>query len=98
MRFVLAQTDKTLAIAEQFDLIDRLLDPRMREGLRWRQLYLRAQIDRELVLNGFHSTFAVETLYQQLVALYHAEQADYVVSPPTAEAIAADRGVAWRNT
>lgn len=94
VRFVLARPDKAVSIAEQFERIDRLLEPRRRGGLRWRQLYLRAQIDRELVLNGFHSTFAVEALYQQLVELYHAEEADYIVSPPTAEAIAANRGAA----
>ena len=64
------------------DLLHPDTDPRLRAGFRYRLLYLRTQIDRELIRNGGRSNHALQLLFRQLTALYHAENADETVRPP----------------
>ncbi len=58
----------------------------MRKAWRWRVLYLRALIDAELAANEFRITGRCEDAFEELVGIYHAEQAAFSVSPPTREA------------
>ncbi|MBI2193645.1 MAG: hypothetical protein HYU36_16845 [Planctomycetes bacterium] len=54
-----------------------------RQSWRWRILYLRSLIDRELVSNDFIPNDPCEEAFQELNRLYHAEKGIYSVSPPT---------------
>jgi len=56
-----------------------------RESWRWRVIYLRALIDRELVDNGYYETEALREAYMELIRIYHADNADFAVRPPIAE-------------
>jgi len=60
-------------------------------GWRWRILFLRALIDKELKQNNGLPTDACEAAFQELTRIYHARKAEYYVSPPTREAIKAGR-------
>jgi hypothetical protein len=68
------QADKTLTLAE-------------RDRWRWRIFYLRALIDSELVKNDYQVSPRCERAMQELTKTYHAHNAVFDVSPPTAEAI-----------
>ena len=70
---------------------ERRLTPYARGSWRWRLLYLRALIDHELLHHGFAVSQACAGALQELTALYHAQRAAYVHSPPTRQAIAAMR-------
>jgi hypothetical protein len=63
-----------------------------RSSWRWRIFYLRGLIDHELLHHDFQVSPACEAAFQELVEIYHAQQAGYAVSPPTLESIAAARG------
>jgi len=60
-------------------------------GWRWQIIYLRAQIDAELHNNNGEPTPFCEELFAKLTKLYHAENGEAKVSPPTREAMLADR-------
>jgi hypothetical protein len=62
--------------------VDRLLTPQASTGWRWRQLYLRALLDAELKQNGGKPNEVCEQAFQELIALYHAENANPAVRPP----------------
>jgi hypothetical protein len=62
--------------------VDGSLTPQARTGWRWRQLYLRALLDAELKQNGGKPNEACEKAFQELIALYHAENANPAVGPP----------------
>ena len=88
VRFILAHPENAKEIAGRMDLLYADTPPRFRSAFRFRQLYLRTQIDRELARNNFLPNHELQLLYRQLTAMYHAENADWVVSPPTEEALA----------
>ncbi|MHB1357775.1 MAG: beta-N-acetylhexosaminidase family protein [Anaerolineae bacterium] len=67
------------------------LSPERQTSWRWRIIYLRALLDSELVSSGGLNTPACEVALQELTCIYHAEQAQWWVAPPTAEALAARR-------
>ena len=76
--------------AEAFRLMqeaDARLPDRVRTAWRWRILYLRALLDRERFANHGQRTDACEQAFQELTAIYHAQHAQPMVAPPTAEAI-----------
>ncbi len=58
---------------------------------RWRILSLRAFIDYDLAHNDFYISDRCEQAFQELIRIYYAQNADYVVSPPTRESIQASR-------
>ncbi len=97
VRFVIEQPDD---VERAFSLIQQandLLPAHVQASWRWRILYLRGLIDRELVqsvaeLPGLVSPLC-EAAFTELVEIYHAQKADYAVSPPTAASIYASRGV-----
>jgi hypothetical protein len=70
---------------------DGSLPPARRASWRWRVLYLRALIDRELAANNGFTTPRSEAAFEELTQLYHAENTSLWVSPPTRDALAAKR-------
>ena len=58
---------------------------------RWRIIYLRVQIDAELHNNDGMPTPLCEAAFDELTKLYHAENSEIKVAPPTREALATDR-------
>jgi hypothetical protein len=93
VRFVIEQPE---GVEQAFNLLqqaDEQLPERARRSWRWRILYLRGLIDHELVQNNGLVSPRCEVAFTELVGIYHAQKADYAVSPPTAAAIYASRGV-----
>jgi len=80
--------DAALAICTR---VDERLPAWGREGWRWRIIFLRAVIDAELHNNEGNPTPACEEAFAELTRIYHAENGEAKVSPPTREAMAADR-------
>jgi len=68
------------------------LPPKVQASWRWRILYLRSQLDLELASHGGFCTPRCESMFQELTKIYHAETADTIVAPPTAERRRANRG------
>jgi len=64
--------------------VDARLPLHIRSGWRWRIMLLRALIDDELFRNRGVPTPTLEPWFKELVRIYHAQHADYVVHPPTA--------------
>ena len=56
------------------DRIDRSILPNMRRAWRWRQLYLRAQIDEAVYAARDIRPAVAMPAYNELTALYHAER------------------------
>ena len=62
--------------------IDKKLAPRVRKSWRWRQLYLRALLDAELKANGGSPNDRCNKAFAELIAIYHAQNANPAVRPP----------------
>lgn len=80
-RFVI---DNTNEIENAFSVmldVDQKLPSRVKNSWRWRILFLRSLIDRELLCNGFKTNDRVEKAYGELAEIYHAQYADYCVAP-----------------
>ena len=73
--------------------IDTKLDPITKRSWRWRILYLRAAVDYELMTNDYYVLSQCEEYLNELTEIYYAQNADFVVAPPTPKAVAADRGI-----
>lgn len=91
-RFVLSNTDDVDEIYGCVLVLDKKLPEMVKRQWRWRIIYLRGVIDYELLHNNFCSTDAAEAAFEELVGIYHAQNADYCISPPTKEAIEVNRG------
>ncbi|MBR3220728.1 MAG: DUF11 domain-containing protein [Kiritimatiellae bacterium] len=72
------ELERRLAVAHEAralaDRIDRSILPSMRQNWRWRQLYLRAQIDEAVYAARDIRPAAAMPAYSELAALYHAER------------------------
>lgn len=62
---------------------DARMAPAAREAWRWRILYLRALIDRELLANDGVPTARCDEAFGELVRIYHAQSAQHCCHPPT---------------
>jgi hypothetical protein len=62
--------------------VDGKLPRHLRDSWRWRILLLRGMIDHELAHNNFQSTDACEAAFEELIRIYHAEDAIWAVRPP----------------
>ncbi len=60
---------------------DDRLCPRARASWRWRILYLRGLIDAELLRNKGKPTGACNEAYEELIHIYHAQEAGGPVTP-----------------
>ena len=70
---------------EAFVLLQRAdakLSPQARSAWRWRILYLRALIDRELALNEGRISEPCQEAFDELTTIYHADRALDWVAPP----------------
>lgn len=90
-RVKLAHTQGAADAWQTLRNLNSLLPPERQQCWRWRVLYLRALIDAELAASGGLSTPACEAAYQELTAIFHAEQALWWVAPPTHESLATKR-------
>jgi hypothetical protein len=61
---------------------DKSMPDAVRKSWRWRIVYLRALIDRELASNDFYETPACREAYNELIGIYHAQNAEFAVRPP----------------
>jgi hypothetical protein len=91
-RFVLQHPEAAGLAWQKLQEMDTSLPRWARLSWRWRILYLRGLIDHELVQNQFAISETCEQAFHELIEIYHAQYADYVVSPPTHESIKASRG------
>ncbi len=66
---------------------DRQLPAAARAAWRWRILMLRAMLDEELLRSGGRPTATSEACFDELTAIYHAGEAEWMVSPPGKQAI-----------
>lgn len=67
--------------------LNGLLDKTTQKSWKWRILYLRALIDRDMYHNNWYISEQCVEYMNQLVEIYHGENANYWVSPPTPEAL-----------
>jgi hypothetical protein len=74
--------------------IDRQLPKKARASWRWRILYLRAQIDRELVnTGGWFEGPVLKTAFEELTRIYHSDSTGIMVHVPKIE----DANVRYSN-
>jgi hypothetical protein len=57
------------------------LSPKARTSWRWRILFLRSQIERELLANKGNPTEKCHPWFEELTEIYHAQHADATVRP-----------------
>jgi hypothetical protein len=91
-RFVIRDTAGIDEAYQRMQWADGRLSSYAHASWRWRILYLRALIDYELVQHDFSVSQRCEQAFEELTAIYHAENAAYWVAPPTREAIRVRRG------
>jgi hypothetical protein len=75
-----------------YDLLSRAhtrLPVSVREGWRWRVLWLRAALDVTLAASGGKPTVETDACMEELARLYHADRAEPSVRPPARTAGAA---------
>lgn len=83
-------------INEVYKLVEEIngkLPQDIRDSWRWRILYLKGIIDYELASNMFEVNDICDNAFRELIRIYHAETADYVVSPPVIEVIKKAKGI-----
>jgi len=81
-QFVIHQTGEVETAFDLLQQVDGRLRPQQSSSWRWRILFLRGLIDRELVRNSFHSSQTVEDAFEELIRIYSAEEANWAVRPP----------------
>ncbi len=91
-QFVIADTANCQPAFEILAAVDAQLAPAQRSSWRWRILYLRGLIDNELAQHDFRATQVCEDAFEELIRIYHAEEAIWAVRPPAR----ANRLVGWR--
>ena len=80
------------AYARLIEAADRRLPAYARRGWRWRVLYVRAALDKELHESGGRPTARSEELFAELVRIYAARGADYAVVPPSCRSLSRFHG------
>ena len=90
--FSILNPEKIDSIYQKALSLDRSIPERMRSCWKWRIVYLRAVIDHELIHNDGKNTPLDEECFAELTKIYHAEEADYCVAPPSEESMRLNRG------
>jgi hypothetical protein len=70
---------------EAFEIVRQVqakLSPYVRKSWRWRIIYLRTLLDRELKQNEGHPTERAKEAFRELIDIYHSAHADTPVKPP----------------
>jgi hypothetical protein len=81
-RFVISNPDRSGEAYAFISKADSRLPERVRASWRWRVVYLRALIDSELVKHESRVSQQCLAAFQELVAIYHAQEAHPVLRPP----------------
>ena len=81
VRFVIENPEKANEIKSICDSIDAEMADKLRKSWKWRILYIRAHVDAELVNHPLEYTEHFDECMQELVDIYHAQHAYYVVTP-----------------
>jgi len=87
-KFIIYNPALINSIYERMTECDAKLHPEAGSSWRWRILYLRAVIDKELAANDYNDTETIRAAYRELTEIYYAQGADYVVKPPVSESYA----------
>lgn len=74
---------KAREVYENMKRADLQLFPFVRNSWRWRILFLRSLIDYERSQNRGLPTERCEEAFRELTIIYHAENAEFCVAPPT---------------
>jgi hypothetical protein len=80
-RYEILCPEKILKIEELIDEVDASLDEKTKSSKRWRAIYLRAKIDAELCRNDFVRNESVLRYFEEIIKLYHLENAGFHVKP-----------------
>ncbi len=86
-RFVLHNVEQVDEIHSRVCALHQALGEKAKVSWRWKILYYRAMIDYELYHNDFFVSEQCERYFEELTALYHAEQANFYVAPPTVRSL-----------
>jgi hypothetical protein len=81
-QFVIADTQHIQRAWDLLCQVDVDLHPAARASWRWRILYLRGMIDHALAANQFRTNAEIEAAFEELIAIYHAQDAIWPVKPP----------------
>jgi len=82
-RIMIKNPGRCKSIYDALSKCDAEMSQKMRASWRWRIVYLRALIDKEASENDFYATPACREAYDELTAIYHAQNANLWVRPPT---------------
>jgi hypothetical protein len=88
--FKVLHADKTAGAAQCDEImksVEKRLTSSARSAWRWRILRLRASIDAEAERTGGRWTPALDAMLEELTDIYHAQNAEWAVCPPTRRAM-----------
>lgn len=91
-RYEIVNTEEIDAIYRDAVAIYETLPEPIRSSWRFKQIYARACVDAVLLKNGGIPSEESDAILEQLIPLYHAQKAQYCVSPATRESILSNRG------
>ena len=84
--------DLVETLADEFLTIHQNISDDVKENWRYQQIYSRVIGDATLLGNKGIPSEKSDEIYSKLVEIYHAENANYFVSPITRESIMKNRG------
>ncbi len=87
IRYGTADAAGTRRAASRFRTLDRKLSPAVRRSWRWRILFLRALLDDCLARSRGRPTPEAEAYFDELIAIFHAKNAELTVSPASLKAL-----------
>lgn len=90
--FEIVRPEKIESIYERTMRADDSLPESLKRNWKWRIVYLRAIIDHELLHGNGVASDVCEDCYRELIELYHVQNGEYSVTPPTRESMMANRG------
>ena len=82
VRFVIRRPEEIERAYRLLSEVDGKLSGERKKAWRWRILYLRGLIDRELAGSGFRINERCNAALHELTGIFHVEDGDYVIKPP----------------
>lgn len=89
---IIENTEEIDGIYRDAIAIYESLPEQIRASWRFMQIYIRACVDASLLKNGGFPSEESDALLNELIPIYHAQNAYYFVSPATRESILKNRG------
>ena len=80
-RYVIVQPEKVFEIEDAILAADTVLPEKIRCGKKWKLFYYRARIDAELARNDFYRNDKVMQYFEEMIKLYHLENANWYLKP-----------------